>query len=212
MLRKYFSLVAWIISLIVVGLAFVVWGSGLNWDLSRVGNYTLFPLLGLVAFSLMWAHYIVSSMRQYLGLDREQVGRYFEITSMVVLVAILLHPGLLAWQLFRDGFGLPPASYKLYAGATGYGAVLLGAAAWTAFMLYELRRKYSSKSWWKYVQYASDFAMFLIIIHALRLGSHLQQGWFRGVWYFYGITLLLSLVYSYVKKSAKKADQTIAKS
>jgi hypothetical protein len=42
--------------------------------------------------------------------------------------------------------------------------------------------------------------MVMIFIHSLQLGSQLQTGWFRVLWYIYGITLVVALVYIYVKK------------
>lgn len=196
---KQLQITAWGISTAVVVLAVVAWGQGYDWELAGLSTYQLFPLFGLLAFSLMWSHYIAAALRQYLQADRAALKQYFEVTSLAVLAAILLHPGLLGWQLWRDGIGLPPGSYKAYIGPL-YWAVVLGIISWLIFMSYELRRKFKDRSWWKYVQYASDGAMFLILIHALRLGQNLQEGWFRTVWYFYGVTLALSLAYTYYQK------------
>ena len=58
----------------------------------------------------MWAHYIVSATRQQLGIDKRVLHTYIEVTGWLVLILIILHPGLLEWQLFHDGLGLPPGS------------------------------------------------------------------------------------------------------
>ncbi len=199
---KQLRLIVWLISAISVVLAVVAWGGDLQWNFGYLSTYSLFPLFGLVAFSLMWSHYMAAMLRRLVRAEASSLARYFEITSLAVLAAILLHPGLLLWQLWRDGLGLPPGSVRAYTGPL-YGAALLGVIALVLFMAYELRRKFKTRSWWKYVQNASDFAMFLILIHALRLGSNLQQGWFRGVWYFYGLSLLVALVYNYLAKRRK---------
>lgn len=68
------------------------------------------------------------------------------------------------------------------------------------FLTYELRRWFDKKSWWKFVQYASDVAIVLIYIHSLNVGSLLQAGWLKTVWIFYGITLAASLGYMYYRK------------
>ncbi len=174
-------------------------GQGVNWHFGNLSTYQIFPLLGLLAFSLMWSHYIASVVRQVLGVDKSVLHEYFEITSVVVLVAILLHPGLLGWQLWRDGLNLPPGSYWHYAAPAMKGTILLGETSLLLFLVYELRRKFSKVAWWKYVGYTTDLAMILIVIHSLRLGSQLQHGWLRNVWYFYGITLIGSLIYIHTR-------------
>lgn len=198
-----FQKIAWGLSIGVSVLAFVSWGQLYDWRLAQLSSYQYFPLFGLLAFSLMWSHYIVSALRQYLGLDRAVLRAYFDRTSLFVLFALLAHPGLLGWQLWRDGEGLPPASELNYAGESLKVAVILGMIAWMVFLSYEFRRKYSTQSWWKYVNYANDAAMVMIIIHSLRLGSHLQSGWFRAVWYFYAATFVGSLAYIYTKRLKK---------
>ena|SRR3989344_8139251 len=206
--------IAWGVSGIAVVLAVVAWGQGNSWELIGIDSYQLFPLFGLLAFSLMWSHYVAAALRMHLGLEKAVLRTYFEVTSLAVLVAILLHPGLLAWQLWRDGLGLPPGSELNYLGPTMRGSIIIAMIGLTVFLAYEFRRKYDQKSWWKYVQYASDVAILLILIHSLRLGSQLQSGWYQIVWYFYAATLLISLVYINAQKlkPTKKQPPTLVKS
>lgn len=194
---RHLNLAAWSLSAAVVILAFIAWGQGVAWHLVGISTYRLFPLFGLMAFSLMWSHYLASAWRTYSNAPKASLHVYFESTSLIVLVFILLHPALLIWQLWRDGFGLPPESYKAYVAPAVVWVVLLGTISWFVFLAYELHRKYGAKEWWRYVQYASDAAMFTIFYHSLRLGSNLQHGWFREVWIFYGLTLAAAMVYQY---------------
>lgn len=191
---------AWGISAAAVLAAVVAWGQAYSWQVQGLSLYQIFPLLGLVAFSLMWAHYVASVARQYYKLEKSVLVDYFDITSGMVLVLILAHPGLLAWQSWRDGSGLPPGSSLNYVAPTMRFSVILGMVSLVAFLAYEFRRKFNTRSWWKYVEYATDTAIVLIYIHALRLGGQLQTGWFRGLWVFYGVTLAFSLAYIYYKK------------
>jgi hypothetical protein len=177
----------------------VAWGQSFRWQFAHFSSYQLFPVFGLLAFSLMWSHYIAAVIRMYLKVDKAVLHRYFEVTSLAVLALILAHPGLLAWQLWRDGLGLPPGSELLY-GGTMRGMVLLGMIAWLIFLAYEFRRKFENRPWWLVISVATDIAMVMIFIHSLQLGSQLQTGWFRVLWYIYGITLVVALVYIYVKK------------
>ena len=200
---------AWAISTVATLIAIIAWGQGVRWHISTLSTYAIFPLLGLLAFSLMWSHYIAAVMRLSSGVNKVVLHTYFEVTSFVVLVAILLHPGLLAWQLWRDGLGLPPLSALHYVAPAFRWAILFAETSLLLFLAYELRRIFDKKPWWKYFGYATDLAMILIFFHSLRLGSQLQHGWLRDVWYFYGVTLLGSLIYIHGQKffSPKKAEE-----
>jgi len=126
----------------------------------------------------------------------KNITNYFNVTGWIFLAAIFLHPGLLVWQLWRDGFGLPPESYLKHYIAPGLEwAALLGTLSFLIFLSYELRRWYSGKSWWRFVVYASDIAAVAIFIHSLKLGTTLQTGWFRAVWISYGVMLIIALMY-----------------
>lgn len=203
--EKNFVIFAWTQAALTVFVTFFVWGQGLNWQAARLSAYSLFPLFGLLAFSLMWGHYIVDAIRRYFDLRPELTKQYFEITSGVVLAAILLHPHILIWRLWKDGFGLPPNSYLAVYGAPGMKlALAIGTVSLGIFLIYELRRKFRNRSWWWSVQLASDIAILGIFYHGLTLGRHLQSGWFRGVWLFWGVSLLVSLIYIYYKKLSVK--------
>lgn len=195
---------AWTLTSIVIALAVYVWGHGFGWRWSSLNSYQLFPVLGLIAFSTMWSHYIASVIRQILGVEKGALHTYFEATSLIVLAAILMHPGLLWYQLWRDGFGLPPGSYlHHYVAPSLRWAAILGTVSLFVFLAYEFRRKFKGRPWWRFVAYASDLAMLAILVHSLKLGTNVQSGWFRMIWYFYGVTLVVSLAYIYYKRFAK---------
>lgn len=195
------AMVAWALSVMVTVLAVVAWGQGFGWHFSRLGSYRFFPLFGLLAFSLMWAHYVMSALRQFSEVDKQDLHTYFEATSLVVLLALVLHPGLLVWQLWRDGLGLPPDSYvRNYVAPALRWASLLGTVSIFMFLAYELRRWFADKVWWRLVEYATDAAIVAIFIHSLKLGSQVQEGWFRIVWLFYGVTLAIALGYIYWRR------------
>jgi len=189
---------AWGLSTSVALLAIFRWGQLYQWQIDS--SYQWFPLFGLLAFSLMWSHYIMRVIRQMSGIDRLALKTYFEVTSFIVLASILIHPGLLAWSLWRDGLGLPLGSYFNYIGPALKLYILMAETALLIFLAYELRRWFSKKKWWPLVAHLSDLAMILILLHSLKLGSHLQHGWFRGVWYFYGASYFVALGYIYYHK------------
>lgn len=198
---------AWLLSATVALVAFVAWGQGVRWQLTGLSTYDLFPIFGLLAFSLIWSMYAVGFWHRRLNIEPAQLGRYYKILRTLVVALILLHPALLSWQLWRDGFGLPPGSIKqnYVAPALGW-AVTLGFLSWLVFLTYDLGQKWRSRPWWKYLEYAGDGAMVAIFIHALSLGGELQIGWFRAVWYFYGVILLAVLADIYYRKIKKIID------
>jgi len=196
---------AWGLTVLVAFVAIIGWGQSLQWQLDSLSSYQIFPLLGLIAFSLLWSHYMVGALQRYLKLDHAVFKNYYELTGYAVLLAILLHPGLLIWQLWQDGVGLPPNSYLTYVGKSMHATVILGTISLVLFLAYELRRIFGNKSWWKYISSASDIGMLLIVIHSLRLGSQLQYGWLQTVWYFYGISLIMALIYKYLHHQPQKS-------
>jgi hypothetical protein len=182
---------AWVLSIVATGLAVLTWAQHVGGSISHLSVYQIFPVFGLIAFGLMWTHYIVGALRTYYGIDKEKLSLYMRTTFVVVLVALLMHPGLLTWQLWRDHFGLPidyvAPDMRLY--------VILGEVAWITFLLFELHRFYKERTWWHWIERASDVAMILILIHAYKLGPSLLPGWFRLVWIFYGLTLIAAISY-----------------
>lgn len=187
---------AWGMSLVVCALAIVAWQQSTG----GFTSYALFPLFGLLAFSLMWTHYTVGAARRLVGVDKAPLKPYFAVTGWAAIVFILLHPSLLIFQLWRDGLGLPPKSYLEYVGPTMKWAVMLGTLSFLLFLSFETKKWFSNKGWWPIIEYGNVVAMFAIIVHSLALGSNLQSGWFRWVWLFYAVSLALSLVYIYVKE------------
>jgi hypothetical protein len=194
-----FQIGAWSLTLAVASLAIIVWGQSYDWQLS-FDAYLIFPVLGLTAYSIMWAHYMAGTLRELFDVDKHALKEYYRWTGFAVLALICLHPGLLIYKRFVDGYGLPPHSYETYV-APGLGWItLLGTASLLVFLAYEFHRKFGKRDWWHFVTEAGDLAMLAIFYHGLRLGSQLQQGWFHYVWWFYGATLVAVLIRSYSKK------------
>lgn len=191
---------SWFLAAIVTTVAVVAWYSIRLQD-GEISGYELYPLFGLVAFSLMWTHYVTDAWRRYASQPTTVLRRFFSITSWIVLVLILLHPGLFFVQLWLDGFGLPPGSYlAVYTDMFSRIALTLGSLGLIAFLAFELHRRYKNASWWRYVEYANVAAMFAIFYHALTLGGELNIGWYRLLWLIYGLTLAGAIGYNYYHK------------
>ena len=200
------SWLPWLVTGLASILAIGVWGNSFGWQLRSINAYQFFPVLGLLGFSIMWSHYMAGEMkRTFLTAD---LTRYFRYTGYAVLLAIVLHPGILIYQRFRDGYGLPPSSYQSYVAPSMAWITLLGSVSLMIFLAYELKRFFGEKPWWVYVAAAGDIAMLAIFYHGLRLGSQLQGGWFRYLWIFYGVTLIIAIAHKYYAMSQQKPLST----
>jgi hypothetical protein len=195
----------WLLTVLVISLALFVW-----WPTSeKLTIYGFFPLLGLLAFSLMWVHYIAGAIRRKLGVPYETLAFHFRLTGYLVLIFILAHPSLFYLQLYIDGLGLPYESvYKVYQTATDRLAILAGIIALLTFLSFELYRFFREKPWWKYVEWANIAAMLLILWHGFTLGGELRQPWFQVIWAFYAITFIAAVTYVEVVKR-REIDGTI---
>lgn len=201
------QLLTWLVTLAVVVVALYVW-----WPATKsLTSYSLFPIFGLIAFSLMWTHYVAGAAREYFRLPPETLKLHFQWTSYIVLFCILAHPTILDTQLYLDGFGLPPGSlFAVYTESVQRLALLAGVTALTCFLFFELHRFFKDRSWWKYVEWANIGAMALILVHGFTLGGALRHPWFQVVWVFYGVTFVLAVAYSgYSKRRSNHGRTTI---
>lgn len=193
----YVELASWAIATVAVTLAVMVWGQSYNWQFSSLSTYQLFPLLGLAAYSLMWSHYVAGSLRRAVGVEKTALQNFLSISGYAVVGLILFHPGLLIWQLWRDGKGLPPQSYMHFVAPGLAWLTLLGTVSLGVFLAYELQPWLHDRKWWPWIPRAGNVAMLAIFYHGLRLGSQTQLGWYHWVWWFYGLTLVVALSFNY---------------
>ena len=147
----------------------------------------------------MWVHYVSGYIRDK-WFSGESTKRSFEITAWIVLALIILHPVLLIGQLNNDGYGLPPDSYKAYVGQANVIWVMIGTLGFSGLLLFELKRWFGKKPWWKYMSVVNDVAVLFIAIHSVQLGRHLQTGWYRYVWWFYIVTIIACIYRLYFQK------------
>ncbi len=195
--QRQFEMIEWSIAAIVVLLAVIVWAMTRIYPGENLTLFDIFPLFGLLAFSLMWTHFISGALRR--GWKVTQSGKndlYMTVSMGMVLVLIVLHPGLLWYELWREGFGLPPASYLRVYDSQVF-AALLGSVSLLIFLAFELRRWFKKEHWWKYIECAQVAAMIAIFFHALSLGGELSVGWYRVVWCVYAIVLIGATGYNY---------------
>lgn len=197
-IKQYFSVIEWTLGIFVVVVSIVAWTTTRSLSEGLTIN-DIFPPLGLIAFGLMWTHFVMGALRRYSATPKVGDSPYQAVSMGLVLSLILLHPVILWIQLYQDGFGLPPISqYSAYSGQ--FLAIALGTLALIIFLMFELKRFFGKKTWWKYIEYAQIVGMAAIFYHAISLGGELQLNWFMLVWWFYGVTLVGAVIYSEIRK------------
>lgn len=202
--QRRLSLVPWLVVVAALGLSSLGWWHNLGWAAPGFIIDNWFPLFGLIAFSTMWAHYAVDFLQRLITIKPDSF--YLPVTRFVVFFAILMHPGLLALNLWQYGAGLPPQSFFEYVGSSLKWGIVIGIAAWLAFMAFELHRWFRERPWFRWVLIANSAAMLSIVIHAMYLAG--PQGWFRALWYFYGISLIIFLAREYYDYRMAKYKQS----
>lgn len=213
MKQKTFDSLTWGLVVLSLILSLLVWGDGIAWQFGSINAYQWFPLFGLIAWLVMATHYFSGALRithPYL----KKPAYYSKVTSFIVLASLLLHPGILAYSQWRNGFGFPPNSFVEYVGESLLLASMLGSIALTLFLAFEIfdrlkEKAVIKKNWWL-VSISQTVAMMLVFIHALRLGGDLD-GWFLAVWLSYGMLLLpcFYIIHSSELSSLHKKNKSV---
>jgi hypothetical protein len=191
------QVIAQFLALLVIGLAtaapVVAWGQTYSWEFSHRTASELFPLFGLLAYSLMWQQVFVLNVFRNLSPNfRKWFG---VIAGLAIFICILLHPLLLARAQFELTDKLPPESWYKYVSGKYREYITLGVIAWLTFLAYDVARLVKNTTWYpRYswiIRYSGHAAFFLIFIHSTQLGSHLQSGIFRALWMFFAASALV---------------------
>jgi len=172
---KRHTQVALILNTLVIGLALVAWFTTLGQSISSL---EVASLLGVLAFSLMWVHYVADAVSPRAETEQKKDVQYV-ISRYAVLFAILSHPFLVNYYLVTNNFGFPPEGYVALLGDLAV-VVLLGWIALAAFLLFELRSKLHRFD--HYIFHANSIAMFLVLMHGFVIGMVMMTTWFAWVW------------------------------
>lgn len=183
----------WLLFLIVTFICSLYWLVSIDWSIPNINISTTFPVLGIYAWSLMWTHYIISANR-LINTDIQKNILYSKVTSILVLLLIILHPSLLAWQQWSFTSVLPPNSFYNYVGDSLKIFVLMGSLSLALFISFDILEKFKNhriiKNNWKYISLSQMFAMILIFIHGLSLGSLMENSLMELYWLTLGLSLI----------------------
>lgn len=191
--QKTYTNFSWITLIAVMTVGITAWSQTISWDFGSLTAYQWFPLLGILAWMIMWTHYITAVPR-VMNPELKKSRSYYKVSSYIVLACLLLHPGILALVQFQNDQGVPPNSFVEYVGESMRLAVFLDTIGLTIFLSYEYFERVQSKAWakrwWWLVSISQSLAMTVIFVHGLRLGTTLGDGWFRLVWFIMGAALI----------------------
>ncbi len=201
----WWSAFPWILALLVVLTGFFAWFGNMGNSFHIVSLYQVFPILGIWAWSIMWTHYINGEVRRLIPALPKHVA-YHKASTVTVLALLLLHPGILAIEQFRQGKGIPPLSYFSYAGEASFWIIMLGIIGLTGFLFFEIIVRFQerpgvAKYWWL-VNITQTVAMASIFFHALGIGGDLHGGWFRSYWIILGLLLAPCVLHTHISDLA----------
>jgi predicted heme/steroid binding protein len=193
--QAHSRIIPWLLGGFVSAVTLMVWLSGLG--VTGLNGLSLFPLFGLLAWSIMWTHYVYGVMMVRFGYERNRL--YQKISTKIVFACLWLHPGILIYQLWASNRTLPPSSLIDYMGQANTMLLIGAIVAWLTFLSFDVlikfkKRPFWQKHWW-WVSVSQAFAMAAIYGHAIKLGRHIQVDWFKAYWAALGLILVPSIVY-----------------
>lgn len=194
--KKIVKYLIFIVGLLAVGYPISVWFNSANLVWDKIVLFDIFPVLGLIGFSLMWLHIVAGAFRKRLS-NYFDFSTFIHISSTVVLLMLILHPAVFLLALAVNNWG----SVFSYIGNEREYFIWIAIVAWVIFILYDVFKKFKTRKFfvkhWTLMRFISTLGFFLILVHSLGIGRDLQTGPLRSVWIFYGVTAGLATIYNY---------------
>lgn len=164
-------------------------------SLSTPGSlYNVFPVFGLLAWSLLCAQYISGTIRSIIRSSIKNSSIFARVSGAIIFISLIMHPLILFIQRYIDTQTLPPASLVSYVGDARMYLIWMAVVALTFFLLFDILRPYykflHKLEVWRYISLVQILAMLLIFVHGLLLGSLFADGWIRVWWVLLNIVLV----------------------
>ncbi len=154
----------------------------------------LFPLVGLYAFTFLWAQFLIGSSSAPLRELFPQIVQFHRRQGLFVFLLALFHPGLLFLALGPEqyfSYQFLPREMVPFALLGTLALFLMTLTALTA----KLQKINFLRGKWRIIHYLNYLIFFLVWFHSWKLGSDVQATNLKILWLFYGTTALLSLVW-----------------
>jgi predicted ferric reductase len=170
---------------------------GLPWS---VYLYESGHLLALFAFVLMFFQFVLSSKIPWVerGLGPAALFKIHRRWGLIAFVLILCHPAFLLLSERLQGYASAMTPIKVVGVVT---LVVLCAAVLAALLSRKLHLKVQT---WKRIHKATYVVFPLGLIHSLVIGTTLQKGLARILWFVLGAGYLAIVGYKIAKGSRKR--------
>ncbi len=183
------------LTIIVLALPVFAWGQSFTWQFGHLTPWGLFPVFGLLAFSIMWLQMAALALGPWLKRYDIPTDDFFAWSGLAFLLFILLHPLVLALAQWQIKAGLPPQSLYAYEPSELQIFITYGLLAWIVFLVTEVALRLKDipivQRSLAVLQYINYIAFYLVFWHSLHLGSHVQAGYLHWIWWGYALTHLL---------------------
>lgn len=151
-----------------------------------------FPLVGLIAFFLVWTQIMLGSMRQRWQRLFPGIVRWHRRIGIFVLLFALLHPLLLlsgvGWNtFFRQAYATPALVAWIWIGEIQLLFLIVTTLTALAARARWLQRR------WRAVHLLNYAVFCLVWLHSWFLGTDVQQTSLRWLWYFFAGTFLVAV-------------------
>ncbi|MDX1765465.1 MAG: hypothetical protein R3313_00775 [Candidatus Saccharimonadales bacterium] len=183
----------WLLFAVVVIVPLLAWGGRLDWQFGDLSVLSIFPVLGILAWSIMWTHYVTLAVRiVWPEIKRNRL--YSKISGHIVLGLLLLHPGLLAFNRLQEtDLSLQEGLYS-YVDDSLRLFIFFGTISLLTFISYEYFGRARKTPWvqrnWRWISLSQVIAMALIFIHALAIGGITNEPWYELYWVVLGALLI----------------------
>lgn len=173
----------------------------------QTASRRLFPLAGLYAFFLVWFQVMLGANRRWLLRIVPSIMVYHRRQGVFALLFALLHPTLLIAGVglsayLTDSFVSPAKVLFVWFGRVALFLIVITAGSAL------LRRVPWFRARWRLVHYLNFFIFVIVWFHSWNLGSDVQSSGLRYLWYFYGLTFVLSVIgrFAFVKRRVPGAS------
>lgn len=186
---------AYLVTLFIPGYVFfsvrggVSFLSGMDFRTLRL---SIFPLIGLYAFFLVWAQIMLGANMPYLRRAIPWVEKFHRAEGVFALLFALTHPIFLATGLGLETYlkiGFVDPRYKIFVLLGDLQLFLIILTAATALMM----KHPWFRNRWHYIHYANYAVFAMVWTHSWFLGSDVRPTNLKYLWYFFAATAAASL-------------------
>lgn len=197
------SLLLLLIILVLPGLIFFQNRGG--WSFLEGASFNtfaalIFPLFGLYGFTLIWVQIMLGSNMRFWVKIWPKVLKFHQYEGVAAFILVLIHVSLIIITYGFEkylGASFLPENLRIY-GILGSLAFLLLVISVNAALF---RKTRFLREHWRSLHYLNYSIFFLVLVHSLSLGSDTRPTLLRYLWYFFGLTVGVSLWLKFVRRS-----------